>query len=313
MKNSHIIPSGHQSPQCPARKTFSRRQFLAGGSAGLLLTACSNSGTEDKMNDTKDPADISFGLVADLHYAEKETWNTRVYRDSDDKLRECTAAFNALEPAFIVELGDIVDKADRETELRYLETINSIFMEFNGERHYVIGNHDVATFSKSEFLSACGAVNNYYSFDRNGCHFIVLDANYNRDGSDYNAGNFDWEETYVPAPQMEWLANDLKETHDARVIVFIHQNLHNETDPHGVKNAPEVRRILEDAGTVMAVFQGHMHSGGYADINGIHYITLRAAVEGSGLDNNAYAMVYVHRSGLIRMEGYKRQKSYELG
>ena len=312
MKKSFIMPSAHQRPHNPARKTVTRRKFLAGGSAGLLLTACSNSGTEDKMNDTKDPADFSFGLVTDLHYAEKDTWNSRVYRDSDDKLRECIAVFNSLKPSFVVELGDIVDKADIETELGYLETINSIFREFNGERHYIIGNHDVATFSKSEFLTACGAEKSYYSFDRNGCHFIALDANYNRDGSDYNAGNFDWEETYVPVPQLEWLATDLEEARDTRVIVFIHQNLHDETDPHGVKNAPEVRHILEEAGTVMTVFQGHMHTGGYAEINGIHYVTLRAGVEGSDLENNAYAMVYVHRSGLIRMEGYKRQKSYEL-
>jgi len=293
---------------------LSRRKFLSTGcAAGLCFTACTNSGTENKMNNTPETADISFGLTADLHYADKGKWNTRFYRESDEKLRECIETFNSLKPDFIVELGDFVDKAEKEIEFEYLRTINGIFNEFEGERHYVLGNHDTGTFSKTEFLSAVGADRSYCSFDLNDYHFIVLDANYNRDGSDYNAGNFNWTETYIPVAEQEWLKNDLEQAQGKKMtIVFVHQNLHDETGDHGVKNAPAVRRILEDAGNVPVVFQGHDHRGGYAEINGIHYVTLRAAVEGSGLKNNAYAMVYVKKNGDIIVKGYGKQGSYSF-
>jgi len=41
-------------------------------------------------------------------------------------------------------------------------------------------------------------------------------------------------------------------------------------------------------------------------------VTFRAAVEGTGIDNNAYAMVYLYGNGSIRIDGYGQQKSYDL-
>ena len=43
-------------------------------------------------------------------------------------------------------------------------------------------------------------------------------------------------------------------------------------------------KILHASGKVLAVFQGHHHSGSYSNIAGIHYYTLKALVEGSGPD-----------------------------
>ena len=88
-------------------------------------------------------------------------------------------------------------------------------------------------------------------------------------------------------------------------------NLGLEHDPHGVKNAPEVRRVLEAAGNVVAVFQGHMHSGGYAQIEGIHYCTLVAMVEGSGAANNGYSLLNLRKDGTIHVEGFRKQSHYD--
>lgn len=264
------------------------------------------------MKPSHEQCAIAFGVIADLHYADKDMAINRFYRESMGKLRNAVAAFNELGPAFIIELGDLIDKADKEAETGFLATIDAVYQAFEGKRYYVLGNHDVATYSKSEFLKLIGEDRAFYSFDSGGYHFIVLDANFHRDGSSYNAGDFDWAETYVPPPQMEWLKGDLGRAGGAPSIVFTHQNLHDETNPHGVKNAPEVRRILEDAGIVRAFFQGHDHAGGFARINGIPYLTFRAEVDGSGPENNAYAMVYVLKDGTIQVEGYGKQESFEL-
>ena len=53
-------------------------------------------------------------------------------------------------------------------------------------------------------------------------------------------------------------------------IVFVHQCL-DVIPPFGVKNGPEVRKILEDSGKVLAVLQGHYHWGNYQEIGGLHY------------------------------------------
>lgn len=292
---------------------ITRRGFL-GMSAGaaLGLAGCSNKNGEKAMNGGSASNDILFGIITDLHYADKDTWGTRFYRDSTDKLDAAVSTFNTEKAAFAIELGDIIDKADKEIEKGYLERINASFSAFEGPRYYVFGNHDVATFSKEEFMEQCGFDKSRQSFDIGGWHFVILDACFNGDGSPYNAGNFDWQQTYIPQPELEWLASDLAASGGKRAIIFIHQILNDETDAHGVKNAPEVRSVLESAGNVHAVFQGHMHTGGYAEVNGIHYVTLRAAVEGEGFVSNAYGTVRLSQDGSIVMNGFGQQRSYEL-
>jgi len=78
------------------------------------------------------------------------------------------------------------------------------------------------------------------------------------------------------------------------------------TGDHYVNNAADVRRILETSGKVLAVFQGHHHSGAYNQIQGIHYYTLRAMVVDSGAENNSYAIVEVHSDRSITVSAYRR-------
>ncbi|MBD3183819.1 alkaline phosphatase [Candidatus Poribacteria bacterium] len=256
--------------------------------------------------------DIVFGVVSDIHYADRDTAGQRHYRDSIAKTRAMIKDFNKIKPSFIIELGDYVDKGETlEAELSYLKRIEEEYNKFEGEKHYVIGNHDVATFSKKQFIENSGATKNYYSFDKSDFHFIVLDACYNEDGSDYNAGNFQWTETYIPAKEQEWLKKDLNQT-DKTAIAFIHQRLDADEDPHNVKNAEEVRKILEDSGKVLAVFQGHDHRGAYNNINGVHYITVKSMVDGPGVENKAYITVHITEDQTIKIKGFGKMENQEI-
>ena len=292
---------------------ISRREFLTIINLTGFCAAVSTSAGESQNDNMTDI--ISFGVVADLHYADKDMRNSRYYRDSFEKLAECIDRFNELKPAFIIELGDFIDVSEKEIEIGYLKRINSVFSRFNGDRYYVLGNHDMATLSKNEFLSISGAAGNYYSFDYGSFHFIVLDANYNEDGSDYNAGNFVWTETYIHLTQQEWLKNDLEKAGEKKVFVFIHQTLddnpEDERNLHRVKNAPEIRSILEESGNVRAVLQGHKHSGGFSMMNGIPYVTFKGAVEGPGLENNKYALAEIFNES-VTINGFGKQESFEL-
>ena len=254
---------------------------------------------------------VSIGVITDIHYSESEGIGNRCYRDSLSKVRQAVETFNHEKPSFCINLGDLIDNDQTlDDEISNLKAVEREYAKFNGERHYVLGNHDLAGFSKEQFFGICLTKGRYYSFDCVGFHFIILDACYNEDESEYNKGNFDWIETYMPIAEQEWLESDLKNT-DKRTFIFIHQRLDDENDVHGVKNGFGVRKIIEKSGKVFVVFQGHDHRGGYAFVDGIHYFTFRAIVEGSGLENNAYSLIHIDEES-VYIEGFGNQISAEL-
>jgi len=286
----------------PEFETISRREFLRAGAALVAAGALGAGALADAR--TKPARDgIVIGIFTDSHYADRNRGGNRYYRDSSAKLTEFVAAMNKAKPDFAVVLGDFVDKGRTlQAEMAYLKHIEGVFGKFKGPRHHVIGNHDVATFTKAQFTAGTGMPAPNYSFDSGPIHCIVLDANFKKDFKPYKAGNFNWTQTYVPPDEQKWLKADLKAT-AKKTVVFIHQPLDDEKGSHGVKNSPEVRRILERSGKVQAVFQGHNHRGAYRSINGIHYFTMQAMVEGPGLKNNAYALAHIAAKG-VKVKGF---------
>ena len=261
---------------------------------------------------------VRFGIVTDCHYADADTVGTRFYRYSLDKLGECVEAMNEQQVDFIVELGDFKDQdsppAEQKT-LSYLQAVESVFCKFDGPTYHVLGNHDQDSLSKVQFLTnientGIDPGRSYYSFDSNGVHFVVLDANYKSDGTDYDHGNFDWTDANVPPAELQWLRRDLAAS-SGPVIVLIHQLLDG-AGSHYVNNAAEVRQILEQSGRILAVFQGHYHDGGYSLIEGIHYYTLKAVVEGPGQKNNSYAIVEIRPDISITVTGYRKAVAKQL-
>ena len=99
-----------------------------------------------------------------------------------------------------------------------------------------------------------------------------MDSCFRSDGEPYGRQNFEWTDPDIPAAELEWIRTDLKET-----VVFAHQRL-DVSNHYDVKNAAEVRKLLEKSGKMLAVFQGHSHKNDYKDMGGIHYCTLVAMV-----------------------------------
>lgn len=286
-----------------------RRAMLRNGVLVLAAAATDPqtlfaNGEDVEETDTR----LRVGMVTDLHYADKPASGTRYYRETLGKLEEAADQFGQRDLDFVVELGDIIDAAASvDVEMRYLNKVNEAFSKICKDRHYVLGNHCVDTLTKEEFLGGVERRESYYSFDRGGFHFIVLDSCFRADGQPYGRRNFKWTDANVPAAELDWLRADLK-TNDKPVIVFAHQRL-DVTNNHGVKNNSDVRRILESSGNVLAVFQGHSHKNDLRDIGGIHYCTLVAMVEGSGEENNGYSIMEISSDGSIRLTGFRNQNS----
>lgn len=287
-----------------------RRVFIEEG-ALVLAAASLRPGAlvaDDKKTQSYETP-LKIGLVTDLHYADKNAAGTRHYRETLNKLDEAAKQFAEIRPHFIVELGDFIDAAESvDVERRYLKTVNTAFSKICKDRHYVLGNHCVDTLTKDEFLGGVEKEKSHYSFERGGFHFVVLDSCFRKDGKPYQRRNFQWTDANIPAPELDWLKSDLKAS-QRPVIVFAHQRL-DVSNNHGVKNNAEVRKVLEDSGNVLAVFQGHSHQNDLKNIAGIHYCTLRAMVEGSGEPNNGYSIMELERDGTIRLTGFREQKKY---
>lgn len=254
-------------------------------------------------------ANLRIGLVTDLHYADKAPAGTRFYRETPGKLRRAIEQFTADKVDLTVELGDLVDAAASVAEEQgYLRTIHAQLAKLASDRHYVLGNHCVQTLTKAEFLAGVEREKSHYSFDAAGWHFVVLDACFRSDGEPYGRNNFTWTDANIPAEQLKWLKADL-EASDGQTIVFVHQRL-DATKQHSLKNAAAVRKVLSSSGDVAAVFQGHSHQNDHQEIDGIHYCTLAAMVEGSGQENNSFARLDLLADGSLKVEGFVRQKSY---
>jgi alkaline phosphatase len=293
-------------PTSPGRRAFLRdgSLVLAAAGADLLSPAGLFSGEAPATDG------LRVGLITDLHYADKPPAGTRHYRETLGKLAEAARQFEKDKPAFVVELGDLIDAADSvEVEQAYLKRVDKEFAAVAKDRHYVLGNHCVDTLTKDEFLAGVGQKRSYYSFDAGGIHFIVLDACFRSDGKPYGRKNSKWTDANIPAHEVEWLRADLAGT-PRRTVVFAHQRL-DVGGPHGVKNAPEVRGILEGSGKVLAVFQGHSHKNDYKDIAGVHYCTLVAMVEGTGAENSGYSTVDIRADGTVTVTGFRKQKGYD--
>jgi 3',5'-cyclic AMP phosphodiesterase CpdA len=265
---------------------------------------------------------VRFGMVADPHFARTEIKWERFFDQSTAKLADAVNTFNNRKLDFVIELGDLKDQGtppDRLETLEFLAEIESVLSRYRGPVYHVLGNHDMDSISKDDFLKNIknhgqAQAEKYYSFITNGIKFIVLDANYNEDGSDYDSGNFDWTYCKIPEIQIEWLKNELN-TNDLPVIVFTHQLIDSFTDvpeTHFIDNAAEIREILESSKKVLAVFQGHFHDGHYSFRNGIHYYTMKAMVEKSLPENNSYAIIEVDSELNIIIEGFYNCEDFEL-
>ena len=282
-----------------------RRSFLQNGA--LVLT----TGVVASRSLLADPSapSTTVGLVTDLHYADKPPAGSRHYRETPDKLADAAEYFTKQQPNFIVELGDFIDAADSvDAELGYLRKINREFSSICKQRHYVLGNHCVHTLTKEEFLGGVEQEKSYYSFDQGEFHFIVLDSCFRSDGEAYGRKNSKWTDPNIPAAEVEWLKADLASTRK-KTVVFAHQRL-DVSNQHGVKNGAQVRKVLEDSGKVLAIFQGHSHKNDHKDIEGIHYCTLVAMVEGSGADSNGYSLMKISPDGTISIDGFRKQSDY---
>lgn len=322
-------------------KTIARRDLLK---MGMTMAACTTVGMLTNASPAAAQGEPLFkaGIITDMHKTPKADTDTRKYSGSIKKMQTFLQKMEELKPAFIIELGDFVDTLTPETNpAQNLAEIEQLFTSYSGGHYHVLGNHDFDNLKRPQFLNAVTNTNipqgqTWYSWNTNGVHCIVLDADYTPTTFrpyDMNTPEdtfWTWTDTIIPPQELEWLKADL-EQNTLPTLVFTHQTLDRvDSQDHNIKNAAAVREILEQSGHVLAVISGHDHQGGYSNIKGIHYLVMNGNVgvndtrpwaatsneNGLGLQNdNQFALLEIYKNQnayQLKLTGYGRQPSYCL-
>jgi hypothetical protein len=236
-----------------------RRQFVktVAVGCGILILPASLKATAKKQHRT-----LRFGVCADVH--------KDIMHDADSRLKTFIDAASAKKLDFIIQMGDFCRPYDYNREFL------TIWNNYPGEKHHVIGNHDMdGGFTREKVTEFRNSPSRYYSFDKNGYHFIILDGN-DKNPSISKAPGYS---RFISDEQLLWLQSELKSA-TVPCVLFSHQSLEN-TDL-GIENQSEIRQLLEDENKVsgfkkvIACFSGHHHIDYATSINGIYYIQINS-------------------------------------
>ena len=319
-----------------------RRAFL-----GLLAVAAaallwSTAGLPAAEGPAAEKPILSFGVIADVQYADIKPEGGRHYRESLDRFKEAVQKFNELKPDFVIHTGDFIDR-----DISSYDAVLPVYERLSMPHYFCLGNHDFAVKDDEKAaivpklgLDKRGDGKGYYDFatggppdaasagKRAGWRFVVLNGNdvsiiSSRAGSDErkaaekvmaelkqkgakNAGMYNGA---VGPAQLAWLKATLAKADAAgeKTVVFCHFPVYPATGAT-LWNGDELVSALESAKGVVAYIAGHDHKGGYAEKNGIHYLTVCGMVE---TNDTAYALVEVRADGL-HVTGFGRQPTRVL-
>ncbi len=253
---------------------------------------------------------MSFGVGADFHY-DADSLNTEDGVPILDAIPPIFARFNQAAVDFIALPGDIVEN--------YVEAdIDAVIGEFDHAKAPIYlagGNHDIDIVGSDDDADFAGYINTnhsasvgtecfadglpYYSFDVGDGHCIVL----------YDSTSGDGTNPYTMSPtQMAWLEADLLANSDKKTVVVLHSRCSGsyaasvtlKMYEDGAGGAAALRAVLEAAGNVVMVVNGHEHSYHCGKINDIWYLNVNSVYSNS----QNCAIVRIYTDGTIEVERY---------
>ncbi len=252
---------------------MNRRQLLK--TASLLPLAAA---TPDFIKPTARKRALRFAYIGDTHIlpeAKQIDGITRCLRNIQNQSDK---------PTFVLHGGDVIMDAllpDKATVRGQWDAWNRVVKtECSLPIQYAIGNHDIwgpdaakadGAWGKAWIQDELKMPGRYYSFDRNGWHFVVLD-------SVQAKPNGTWYTTTVDADQLAWLKTDLQKTPATTpVLVLSHVPILTATifdfaqpipgvdgrmsviDGLVVANAPDLVQVFVEHPNVKACLSGHTH------------------------------------------------------
>jgi 3',5'-cyclic-AMP phosphodiesterase len=227
---------------------------------------------------------IRFGLVTDMHFGPEVRFKGQLRKMSHraaELAADVAASMRDMGVDFLVNLGDsIEDETPTLDRQRYQQSVD-VLARCGRRVIHVAGNHDTANLTAAELNSCWSQPSNaplYRSFEQGDVLFLVLHSVERKD-----------RDVRIDDEQLRWLGQQLA-AGDTPVVVLMHHSAAEQDlrenrwfagAPHIclIKERRSLRRILEQSGRVVAVFNGHLHWNHLDVIGNIPYITLQSLIE----------------------------------
>ena len=250
---------------------MNRRKTLQhlGLAAGAALSSQKLSAATTMQPDAKRKI-LRIAHITDVHI--------RPELDAPNRFRACMAAIKKHKVDFFLNGGDTIYAADYDHITRervtlqwdIWETARKEFAEY--ELFSCLGNHDMwwaaptkedEMYGKDFAVKKLGMPHRYYSFDKAGWHFIILDSN------NENAGALDQK-------QRQWLKGDLaKLPHGTPVVVMSHYPILGVStliDGGSHTDSPFITNLFyQHRDKIITCLSGHVHLLDSATYNNVNY------------------------------------------
>ncbi len=233
---------------------------------------------------------MKLGIFTDPHYCNKElTCGTRSSLMSYEKIKQAMDGFIKEDVAAVICLGDFLDDCGSyEGNVTYAKKLTQLILNYGLPFYCLMGNHDHLDFTRKDFAAITKSVPPF-CVEMGDSILIFLDCNHHDDGEPYSPKRADWTNSFLPQEQLENLENVLSCNKDKKAYIFSHQPIGGElAQNHIVRNAPDIRRVINAAGNVKGMYSGHFHGGFKGKVDGIDYVTVPAMCEG---EKNSFIIV----------------------
>lgn len=269
---------------------------------------------------------FSFGVIADVQYANADKAGARDYRNSIYKLEKCISELNTHDLECIISLGDIIDH-----DYSSLDKPLSILEKSKAPVYHVIGNHEFSVEDKykGDIRERLNNKRGYAAFKVENIDFIILDGSdistfAHAEGSrEYDLALAKYEgmkkrginnaTTWnggISDKQFRWLKGRIEkaERRNRKVLLFCHWPLLPENGTQLWDNK-KVLELINKYKAVIVWMSGHHHAGGYHKVGNIHHLTIKGMVEAQS--ETSFGIMDVYPDKLV-LNGYGDQSDYIL-
>jgi 3',5'-cyclic AMP phosphodiesterase CpdA len=282
-----------------------------GGAAALLGGCAGKAGSDVGAGSGVSATGVAAaaGRKRVLRVAQVTDVHVRPELGAPDGLAACLRHVQGLKdrPSLIVNTGDcVMDSLGADaarTDVQWEVWRKVMRDECSLPIVHGLGNHDCwgwfkkkakttgaePLYGKKRALEALGLARPYYSFDRAGWHFVMLDSTQPFDEQTYRA--------YCDEAQMDWLKGDLKASKGRPTVVMSHipiispaamaygsrtdEGKNVEVGGGSIHlDAAALHKMFREHGGVKLCLSGHLHMLDRAEFEGITYVTTGAVCSG---------------------------------
>ncbi len=261
---------------------------------------------------------VRAAVITDIHYGHDHGW--RLGTKAPRLMKKFVKEVNELQPDYVIDMGDRISRRNAEEDRTWMIELKTYFNQLAAPVYHLIGNHDLRYLTRQENEGITGSPGTSYSRDINGYHFIFWNPNVNNGDMGLK---LDPEDLY-------WLKADLA-GNDKPAVLFCHVPFDNDeqdndhaltesekatgiiTNRYYYKEAPNIRKILEDSGNVILALGGHRHMNRHREINGIHYFTQQSLTnkykEKNRVPTGTWTMLEIEDGNItIELHGYAKMR-----